>query len=149
MKEKMYDVFSVVLWLVVFILASTAILYCSITEAEEISLVWDANTEPDLAGYRLYESDTPGPPYKRVEINGQEVSIPAGTEIVTIETYGSIKYYVLTAYDTEGLESGYSNEVEYKAPYVDVPPEAPKGLLKKIIDAISNFFKGWYKKILS
>ena len=44
--------------------------------------------------------------------------IPAGTETVTLTDIpsGTTLYWVATAYDTEGLESEYSNEVSGNVP---------------------------------
>lgn len=91
---------------------------------DEIKFVWDANAEPDLAGYRLYQSDVSG----QYTFGAAEVvaEIPAGTE-----TYGPITlpvgthYFVLTAFDTEGFESEPSNEAT--AIIINTPPSAPTG----------------------
>ena len=91
---------------------------------DEVRFQWDANQEPDLAGYRLYRSDASGQ-YTFGEANAI-AEIPAGTE-----TYGPIvltvgtHYFVLTAFDTEGFESGPSNEAV--AIVVNTPPNAPTG----------------------
>ena len=91
---------------------------------DEVRFEWDANSEPDLAGYRLYQSDASGQ-YVYGAANAI-AEIPAGTE-----TYGPIvlpigtHYFVLTAYDTEGFESEPSNEAT--AIVVNTPPAAPKG----------------------
>ena len=78
--------------------------------AMAISFEWDANSESDLAGYRLYQSGTSnsytyGP--------GNEVKdIPAGIETCTLaDISDGLWYWVLTAYDSNGNESGPSNEV--------------------------------------
>lgn len=74
-----------------------------------VTFEWDANSEADLVGYRLYESTVSGQ-YTYGE--GKEVlAIPVGTETGTITVSGGGKrYYVLTAYNTTD-ESGPSNEV--------------------------------------
>jgi len=70
---------------------------------------WDANSESDLAGYRLYQSDTSG---SYTYGSGNEVAeILAGTETCTIDVADGILYWVLTAYDSNGNESEPSNEV--------------------------------------
>lgn len=68
---------------------------------------WDANTETDLAGYRLLQSMQTGGPYTKV---GSD--IPAADITYTlVNVVDGTYYWVLTAFDTEGLESGHSNEV--------------------------------------
>ena len=88
-----------------------------------VTLVWDANTESDLAGYRLYQSLAPGqhgPP--------NVAEIPAGTETTTLTIPDEQDtYFVLSAYDQAGNESGYSDEVK-----ADFAPVKPCGLLLTI-----------------
>ena len=70
----------------------------------DITLAWDANLESDLAGYKVYYGT---------------VSRSYGTIITigTINTYTvtglspGTYYFSVTAYNTKGLESGFSNEV--------------------------------------
>lgn len=84
---------------------------------------WDVNTEPDLEGYRFYQSDTSGS-YTFGE--GNEVAdIPAGTETVTlIDVAAGDWYWVVTAYDADNNESEPSNEVS------NLAPDAPLNLKK-------------------
>jgi len=77
--------------------------------AMDVSFQWDPNSESDLAGYRLYQSNTSG---SYTYGSGNEVAeILAGTETCTIDVADRVWYWVLTAYDTNGNESGPSNEV--------------------------------------
>lgn len=97
----------------------------SVFAASSMTFEWDANTESDLAGYRLYQSNTSGNYTFGV---GNEVgSTLAGTETLTISVEDGIWYWVLTAYDTDGFESEPSNEVD------TAPPVAPSGLRITII----------------
>lgn len=92
-------------------------------QAADVTLRWDANTEEDLAGYKLYyKTDTPGAPYNGTgAIEGDsEVNIPLTTtgfnpdspEFTLTELDDAYIYFlVITAYDTSDNESGYSNEV--------------------------------------
>ncbi len=70
----------------------------------EVRLAWDANTEADLAGYRVYHGFTPG-----------AYSAPEDAGNVTTWTVTGLvpgKYFfAVTAYNAAGVESGYSNEV--------------------------------------
>ena len=83
-------------------------LWASISDAQEITkdveltFAWDANSETDLAGYRLYDVSAP---------TDAIFDIPAGTE-TTIQTLSATegeKCFHLTAYDTAGNESDPSN----------------------------------------
>lgn len=77
--------------------------------ADDVTLAWDANTESNLVGYRLYQSQTSGVyPFG----DGNQVATILEGETVEVTDLGSGSYYwVLTAYDTDGLESEPSNEV--------------------------------------
>ncbi len=88
--------------------------------AESVTLEWDANTESDLDGYKIYTGLSTGTYDSTVDVGN------VTTYTVLNLTAGTTYYFVATAYDTSGLESGYSNEVSYTA--IDVtPPNAPSG----------------------
>ncbi len=74
--------------------------------AGSATLHWQANTEPDLAGYRIYYG-TSSRSY------GPYISVDKNTTSYTINnlTEGQTYYFALTAVDTSGNESGYSQEV--------------------------------------
>lgn len=73
-------------------------------EAAEVALQWDANTEPDLAGYKIYSGNQ-----SRVYVD--PVILGKITSYTATIPDGVTAYYSVTAFDTEGLESEYSNEV--------------------------------------
>ena len=73
----------------------------------QVTLEWSPNSEPDLAGYRVF---------LREEGQSYDYTNPSweGTETTcTIYNLDETKtyYFVARAFDTEGLESGDSNEV--------------------------------------
>lgn len=75
---------------------------CLPLQAATVTLSWDANTEPDIAGYRLYCG----------------LSSRSYTQCIeTTNTTGVVSnvtgqtYFAVTAYNASGLESDFSNEV--------------------------------------
>jgi hypothetical protein len=71
--------------------------------AEPIRVQWDANSEPDLAGYRLRGGGAPG---------AVEWVIDVGLTNLVSVTITNRTFLTVTAYNTAGLESGPSNEIE-------------------------------------
>jgi len=109
--------YKVILFLFLFFLSFQTLCF-----AADVTLRWDKNTETDLAGYKLYyKADSAGSPYdgtgsdqgpSPVDIPLNILSDPDNPEFtITGLDAGHIYFLVLTAYDTEGDESGYSNEV--------------------------------------
>jgi hypothetical protein len=84
--------------------------------AYSVELQWDANTEPDVDGYKIYyKTDTSELPFNGT--GAEEGSSPVDVHNVTNFTIHGLnpnkKYYVaITAYNTGGAESSYSNIVE-------------------------------------
>ena len=73
-----------------------------------IELVWDRNTEPDLAGYRIYRSTGDGPFEKLAESN----QIPNYSDRAV--EHGKTYHYAITSFDrsTPPNESAHSARVE-------------------------------------
>jgi hypothetical protein len=99
--------------------------------AMDVKLACDPNSESDLAGYRIYWSQASGS-YSTSQMQQFPLSvITPATPQFTIVNLDETKtwYFVATAYDTENLESGYSNEVSVLWDGVTgVPPGVPSGL---------------------
>src|SRR3989440_705822 len=78
------------------------------------SLAWDAVTTPTLAGYRVYFGTAPG---TYLQSLGQGISVGNVTAYtLTGLASGSQYYFAVTAFDTVGVESPYSNEVSKNVP---------------------------------
>ena len=87
----------------------------------DVTLQWKSNTETDREGYRIYYDTDSGHPYEGtravgggspidVKIADVEVGNTASYTVIGLnddETY----FFAVTAHDTSGNESGYSNEV--------------------------------------
>jgi hypothetical protein len=82
----------------------------NVIEPAQVTLTWDPNSEPDLAGYKLYYGDSSGN-YTNVIDVGNEI-VCTVNDLLPGETY----YFTATAYNTQGFESDYSNEVVYTVP---------------------------------
>jgi hypothetical protein len=74
-------------------------------QTANVTLAWDANSEPDVAGYTVYFGTAPG---------GYSTSIDLGnitTYVVSGLGAGSMYYFAVSAYTAAGAESAVSNEV--------------------------------------
>jgi hypothetical protein len=76
----------------------------------QITLVWDPNIEPDLEGYKCYYG-LDSRDYAHTVVVGNQ-TVCTVTDLEPGETY----YFAVTAYNTVGLESDYSEEVIYTVP---------------------------------
>jgi hypothetical protein len=72
-----------------------------------VTLTWNANTERDLAGYKVYRATSSG------AYGAPIAAIPGNTTSYTATglQFNATYFFVVTAYDIAGNESAYSNEV--------------------------------------
>jgi hypothetical protein len=82
-----------------------------------VSLAWTANNDPDLAGYNVYRSTSPGVT-KGTPLNGALLTSPAFTDVTAVN--GTTYYYAIAAVDTSTNVSGLSGEVS-ATPELPVP----------------------------
>jgi hypothetical protein len=78
--------------------------------AGEVTVAWDPNPEPEVAGYKIYFGTTPG---------SYTVSMNAGnitSMVISGLEAGLTYYFAAVAYDSSGNESGFSNEISYVVP---------------------------------
>ncbi|MBU1235701.1 MAG: fibronectin type III domain-containing protein [Gammaproteobacteria bacterium] len=73
-------------------------------------LEWDAVVATNLAGYRIHYGTSPGS-YQQVVSTGSSTS-----HTLNGLNSGTRYYFSVTAVDTSGAESGYSNEVSKDVP---------------------------------
>jgi fibronectin type 3 domain-containing protein len=90
-------------------------------QAQQVQLTWDALVQangtpvPDLAGYKLYYGSQSGQ-YQPVILVGLTT-----TYTMTHVSAGQTYYFAITAYDTTGTESAFSNEVSVTLPMSALP----------------------------
>jgi len=70
-----------------------------------LDLVWDANQETDLAGYKVYYGTSSGEYIDSIDV--EDVTAYRLDNLLEEVTY----YVAVTAYDTSGNESDFSEEV--------------------------------------
>jgi|GEM_PF-1500589 len=99
---------------------------------KRVRLTWSPSSEPDLAGYNIYRSNTP---YQFDTIPYTMVSSAETTFIDTLPIMG-MNYYVATAFDNTSNEGGFSNQVEA---HIDTTPPAPPLNLAATYDSVNQF----------
>ena len=101
--------------------AITIVLFAhGIASAAEVTLAWDANIEPDLAGYKIYYDTNSGAPYYGTDADQgispitvliEDLGDPDYPEFTLTGLLDDQDYYIaLTAFNNEDAESGFSNE---------------------------------------
>jgi hypothetical protein len=77
------------------------------TQAAQVTLAWNRNSEPDIAGYIVYYGNQSR--YYTVSIDVGNWPFATISGLVDGETY----YITVTAYDSQRDQSGFSDEVSY------------------------------------
>jgi hypothetical protein len=84
--------------------------------ASAVTLEWDRNPEPNVAGYRVYSG-------RQSRVYSTVVDV-GNVTIAQLPTAPGTTFYAVTAYDDEGLESEFSEEVFYTAAVTNRLPVA-------------------------
>ncbi len=121
------------------------VLLCFPCFAGTVSLKWDANTEPSLAGYKVYyKADSATLPFNGagategaspIDVRNQNSATVSGLN--PAHTY----YFAITAYDTSGVESAYSNIVtisESAPPSVSITSPANNSSVSGTVSVTAN-----------
>ena len=122
--------------LVFFSALLIALLISVWARAEQVTLAWDANTETDLAGYRVHYGTASGSYTTSVDVH------KVTTSSIGTLTAGQTYYFAVTAYDASGNESGYSNQVSYSVAAANgapLTPATPTGASGALVNASIAF----------
>jgi hypothetical protein len=100
-------------------------IYCLPAPAGDVALAWDSVSAINLAGYKVYYGTT-----SRSYTN----SVSAGTQTTyTIPSSGmnagKTYYFAVTALNTSGIESAYSNEASKTIPSCDTNSDSVTNVL--------------------
>ena len=112
-------VFSVKTINAVAVLACVLILFPVAAQCADVTLAWDANTESDLAGYRLHYGTTSGN-----YTGSSDVGNVTQYTITNLQD-GVTYYFAATAYDTAGNVSSYSSELVHTTGSINNKPNNP------------------------
>jgi len=106
--------------LVSLLMSSSIIgLFPGVALCTDINLAWDANNETDLAGYILYYGTTNGNYTSSIDVGNI-------TQHTFIDLQDGVTYYLaVTAYDVNGNESNYSEELSHTVGVLNTIPSTP------------------------
>ncbi|MCS7033590.1 MAG: fibronectin type III domain-containing protein, partial [Phycisphaerae bacterium] len=86
-----------------------------------ISLNWDDNTEPDLAGYNIYRATSSGGPFTRLNTSGLR---GLSDFIDTTAPVGATSFYRVSAVDGSGNESSFATVSAFRPVSGNTPASA-------------------------
>jgi fibronectin type 3 domain-containing protein len=81
---------------------------------QSIKLAWDRSADASVAGYNVYRSQQSGA-YPSTPLNGAAVIPTTAFNDSSVQS-GATYFYVVTAVNTSGVQSGYSNQIQATAP---------------------------------
>lgn len=118
--------------LMTMVIIATSFFLCKLAFGNSVTLTWDPNSESDLAGYKIYYNNISlDSPFTDKEI--QQGASPITVDLQNLSapqkpsyqinglSSGKTYFFKLTAYNSSGVESVFSNVVNCKVPE---PPAA-------------------------
>lgn len=97
-------------------LVATVVLLCvmalpaSAPQCAQLTLQWDASTDPQVVGYQIHHGSSSGEYTEVIDVGGQTSYVFSDLDEDTAH------YFATTAYDGSGGESGFSMEVVFNSP---------------------------------
>ncbi len=87
-----------------------------------VTLTWNANTEKDLKGYKIWRADRPNQEFS--VLNKHEEKTTSYKDSINLLTFSKKVYYKIAAIDTHYNQSEYSDIIVLKRPD-KIPPTSP------------------------
>lgn len=79
----------------------------AVPESYRVTLGWDGSPSADVAGYRVHFGSVSGDYPSHIDVGGAtSITVPGLAS-------GVIYFFAVTAYNSDGVESGFSNEVRF------------------------------------
>lgn len=78
----------------------------AVSATQNVTVVWDANPEPDVIGYRLFYG-------RESRVYTNQVDVPGPMAVASNLSEGETYYFAAVAYNINGLESQLSTEISY------------------------------------
>jgi uncharacterized repeat protein (TIGR03803 family) len=94
-----------------FVLVGFLLLTPFLTAQNVVDLSWSGDSG-QISGYNVYRSNVSGGPYSKLNSNLDTETTYTDSAVLPSHTY----YYVTTAVNSQGQESGYSNETQASLP---------------------------------
>jgi hypothetical protein len=113
-------------------MAAVLLLTATHVLAASVQLTWKPNTEATLAGYKIHYGNS-----SRSYSTAVDVTRNTTCSISDIQP-GKMYFFAATAYDINGNQSEYSNEVSYSIPAGNLPPVAQSGTLTVTEDQLAT-----------
>ncbi|MGD0238631.1 MAG: fibronectin type III domain-containing protein, partial [Syntrophorhabdales bacterium] len=78
--------------------------------SSQVTIAWDANSQPQVKGYKLYYGTSSGQYTTNADVENQTAATASGLQA------GATYFFAATAYDSSGNESNYSQELSFTIP---------------------------------
>ena len=98
----------------------------NLTVAAEAVFQWSPNSETNLAGYNIYIGKESRSYTNQIDVGSPSLINDKVVAAVDNLVPGKTYYFAATAYDTDGFESDYSQEVVWTAPAAVILPPLPE-----------------------
>ena len=92
-------------------------------QGQSVTLAWDPSPSAGVAGYRLYKGGASGAYTKVIDVGNVTSNRVSGL------ASGATYFFAVTTYDTNNLESDFSNEICYTVPSWSVTFAADSGTI--------------------
>lgn len=107
--------FIVVLSGLLLLLLAVLSLLVPAAHAGQVTVAWDPNPEPEVAGYKVYYGTTSGSYTASIDAGSATSAVISGLQD------GATYFFSAVAYDASNNESGFSSEITYAVPAAATP----------------------------